>query len=295
VVGVNLHIEVGWKFTVALVEWSERLAIPFCLWIHDYWPHHKKSVRFLTVQHDACLLAATPAIRDALGADGFQAEIVPAGVPLPAGPEVSTVDPVSGSSKAIVVVGRLVPRKRFIDAVRAFSKARLDRKAAMHLILLPSLVYPAEHDEELIREIRAEAVQGGTSRGSIRIVREPLVPFDFSSYAVSVRPSDYEGLSMTPIESAYAGCPPLLSDIPPHRAIVEALFVMKPGDFLHPVGDHEALAVLLTDEIGTGRRRAELAARLPEVRETIESRWSLERAAGTFARLTQEGHERMMP
>ena len=43
-------------------------------------------------------------------------------------------------------------------------------------------------------------------------------------------PRSYEGFSMTPIEAAYTGCPPLMSEIPAHRAIAQTLFPGQAGD-----------------------------------------------------------------
>ena len=58
---------------------------------------------------------------------------------------------------------------------------------------------------------------------------------------------------MTPIEAAYSGCPPLMSDIPAHRTIAAALFGDGAHEFLFPVGDVAALGHLMRDEIQTGR------------------------------------------
>ena len=48
VCGVNLHIERSWESTQALAEWGRDSGIRCFLYAHDYWPHHREAVRWLT-------------------------------------------------------------------------------------------------------------------------------------------------------------------------------------------------------------------------------------------------------
>src|SRR3970282_1454032 len=83
-------------------------------------------------------------------------------------------------------------------------------------------------------------------------------PIDYSAAFSYVCASSYEGFSMSPIEALYAGCPALMSDIPAHQAIVQALFPEWAEDFVYPVGNAAALALLMRDEVQTERRRKRL-------------------------------------
>jgi glycosyltransferase involved in cell wall biosynthesis len=299
VVGINLHIEVGWDFTVALLSWCQRRAKPFYLHVHDYWPSHRNRVKVLTGQYDAGLLAITPHIAEALAADGFSADLLPVGVCV--GDRPADLPAHAQTRRAIVgCVGRLVPRKRFTDVVRGFCHAGLGqagggvgRAADLYLRVPPSLVFTAEQDRARLAEIRA-AAGACSDRDAIHIDPAPRLGTDYSGWSAYVCASEYEGVSMTPIESVLDGCPPLISDIPPHRALAEALFAGRADEFLFPVGDHRALADLLRDEVRTGWRRAELAQRRDEIHDRVSRDWSLRTTARALASLTGDGH-RVVP
>jgi glycosyltransferase involved in cell wall biosynthesis len=284
VVGANLHIEVGWEFSLALAEWCRMLPKPLYLHLHDYWPHHRDAITVLERDFGARLLAITPAIVEGLAADGFAAELLPVGINVPVSPV-----PVAAPAEPTTVasVGRLVPRKHFADTVRAFCLADLGPGVVLYLRLPPSLVYTPEQDRERLREVRAE-LRACRARPRIRISRRPRLGTDYTRWSVYVCASEYEGVSMTPIEAAMQGCPPLMSDIAPHRAIVDVLFPGRDAEFLFPVGDCDALAALLRDEVLTGRRRAELAAGRAQFHALIEHVWSLRNTARALAALSQD-------
>ena len=90
---------------------------------------------------------------------------------------------------------------------------------------------------------------------------------------------------MAPIEAAWCGVPPLMSDIPAHRAIARALVPEHERDFLFGVGDLDGLARLLRDEVASGARRGLLAERRAQIRAVVEERWSLARTAEALAAL----------
>jgi glycosyltransferase involved in cell wall biosynthesis len=281
VVGINLHIEVGWQFSVALAEWCHEVGKPLHLHVHDYWPHHREGLRTLTHIYGATVWAITPAICAALSDDDCASRLLPVGVAVPeAGVQID--DPAPGP-QTIASVGRLVPRKRFPDIVRAFRHADMGEEVALYIRVPPSLVYSPEEDAECMAEIEAEA-RGCPS--TVCIDPHGRLGTDYTAWSVYVSASEYEGLSMTPIESVLQGCPPLVSDIPPHRVIVETLFPTCVADYLFPVGDWRTLAGLLRDEVLTRRRKRELLGRLDEVQDIANSVWSLRTTAVALAGLT---------
>jgi hypothetical protein len=104
---------------------------------------------------------------------------------------------------------------------------------------------------------------------------------------VYVSAAEYEGLSMTPLEAVLQGCPFLLSDIAPHRAIAAALLPDIP--VLFGVGDRPALAALLEHELRTGERRTAVRERAQEIHAIAEADWSLRSTARRLGQLTPSG------
>src|SRR5262249_14394899 len=139
--------------------------------------------------------------------------------------------------KIIASIGRLLRRKRFPDIVRAFCHAGLHRTAQLRLTLVRSHVFGTEQDAEQLRLIKHEIEKPGIASSSIQLVMTPTVPPDYSPLSIYVCASDYEGFSMMPFEAAYSGCPPIVSDIPPHKLMATVLFGERADDFLYPVTD----------------------------------------------------------
>jgi glycosyltransferase involved in cell wall biosynthesis len=265
-----------------LVRWCITDAKPFYLHVHDYWPHHRDRVEVLVERYGARLLAITPHIADALASDGFPAALLPVGVAV----GVPRPVPIGRAGRPTVgCVGRLVPRKRFTDVVRGFCHAGLGQVADLHLRVPPSLVYPPEQDLARLREIRAAADRCSGTADAVYIDRVARVGTDYSKWSAYVSASEYEGVSMTPIESVLDGCAPLVSDIPPHRALIDTLFPGRADEFLFPVGDYRTLAGLLRDEVHTGRRRADIARRQREIHDHVDKSWSLRITARAMAAL----------
>lgn len=284
VVGFNLHIEAGWEHTLALAGWCRRRGIPLYLYAHDYWPHHRDAVAVLTEQFGAHLFAITPAIVSDLAAHRFAAQLLPAGVAVPVQPLTAPARSVAGRPPTVAAVGRLVPRKRFGDVVGAFCRVKAATEAVLYLRVPPSLVYPPEQDRERLDEIRAEA--GACLRnGRVVIDPQPRAGTEYGDWSVYVSASEYEGVSMPPLEAIIQGCPFLLSDIAPHRAIADALFPGRAADFLFPLGDRAALAVLLEHELRTRKRRAEARDRAAEIHAVVERGWSLRTTARRLVQL----------
>jgi len=283
VIGANLHIEVRWDLSQALARWCACHSIPLYDNVHDYWPHHRDNLAQLVDRWKVSLAGASPYIIESLAAAGCESRCLPMGVQLPGG--LASPRP---SPKVIASVGRLIRRKRFPDVARAFCSAGLDKSEKLCLTLLRSQVFGAEQDYAQLSAIRNEIERPGVKRDAIELSFVPTVPPDYSSYSVYVCASDYEGFSMPPYEAAYCGCPPILSDIPPHRWMAGALFGERASDFLFPAGATEVLADLLSDEIATGRRQDWILADHARIRSTIESRFSLQTTARAFAQLCRE-------
>lgn len=287
VVGVNLHADIWFDYSIGVFDWCARSGRRVYLYVHDYYPTHRVLIESLVARYGCGLLASTEYIRAAMRADGFDVVLAPVGVPIgnvEQGP-LPARDP--SSPKVVGSVGRLVPRKRFGDVVTAFGSTGLAGRASLHLRLTASCVLGVEHDEEMIAGIRAESERHRLGE-FIRIDRSPTERSDYRGYDAYVCASSYEGFSMTPIEAAYSGCPPLMSDIPAHLAIARTLFPGRAGDFLFAMGDTRSLARLMADEIESGRRATYLRGRLAEVRELVESHLSPRRTAEVLVALAEQ-------
>lgn len=277
-IGVNLHIEAGWECSLALARWCAQRAVPLYNYVQDYWPHHFEPLRELT----ACgveLVGSSPFINASLAADQFRSGYLPMGAQLP------PPGPARPGSRTIASIGRLVRRKRFPDVVRAFCGAGLDRTARLQLTVLGSQVFGSEQDALQLRLITEQIGRPGVRAEAIQLLTTPTVPPDYAGFAAYVLASDYEGFSMTPYEAAYAGCPPIVSDIPPHRFMAQALFGEHAGEFLYPVGDTLALGASLADELATGSRRRRLEADQEGIRRTIETGYSVRTTARAMVAL----------
>jgi len=281
VVAVNLQIEVQAEVSLALAEHCARQSIPLFNYVQDYWPHHFEPMQQLTETYGVRLLGASPFILSSLTKDHFEAAYLPMGAQLPPKVKIDSMP----FPKVIGSVGRLVRRKRFPDIVRAFCEGGLDQTAQLRLTLIRSHVFGSEQDEQQLHLIRQEMTRPGVNPNAIHCSMTPCVPPDYASLAIYVYASDYEGFSMTPYEAAYAGCPPIVSDIPPHRLMAETLFHDQAEAFLYPVCNTDALAERLRDEVETGWRWRYVKEHQEEIRDQIERRFSLQTTARAFVDL----------
>lgn len=280
VVAINAQIEVGWASSEALFAWCRERGVPAFVYAHDYWPQHRPALETLVARHGARVIASTPFVADAIRREGFDCGVVDVGVPLPdawPSPVPRAVPPIVASA------GRLVPRKRLADVVRGFAASGLDGRARLYLRLLPSQVFGDASDRAQLEEIEHEIA--ASRLAAVTLDRRPGELPDYATYSAYACTSSYEGFGMPVIEAAFHGCPPLMSDIPPHRRSAEGMFGAHAQEHLFPVGDWAALGALLRDEILTGRRAARIAAGLDALRRTIEARWSLAATARALGRL----------
>jgi glycosyltransferase involved in cell wall biosynthesis len=290
VVGVNAHVDLRFDYTIAWLEWCRRTGRRAYLYVHDYWPQHGPLLTSLVVRYGCELLASTAFIRDAMRADGLRVVLVPVGVSLQNLERGVPASRDPGGPRIVGAVARVVPRKRLEDVVTAFCSAGLADRAKLRMRLLASRVNPVERDDVIVRAIEAVAeAQGGRDRAEVILERSATDRADYRNYDVYACASSYEGFSMTPIEAAYSGCPPLMSDIPAHRAIAAALFGDQAHEFLFPVGDVMALGHLMRDEIYTGRRGVYARSRLGDVRALVETRWSPAMTAAALIEVAVNG------
>jgi glycosyltransferase involved in cell wall biosynthesis len=137
-------------------------------------------------------------------------------------------------SPSILWVGRLVDGKDPLTAVSAFALAASTLPDA-HLHLLAT-------DRTLESQVRTRAAELGLLAQRIHIhdpVPSTYIKGWYEAATIFFSTSRHEGSGYSLIEALTCGCVPVVSDIPPHRAIV--------GDFgaRFPVGDVHAAAVSL--------------------------------------------------
>jgi glycosyltransferase involved in cell wall biosynthesis len=290
VVVINGQIEVGWGHTEAIFAWCQTRGIPAYVYAHDYWAHHLPATKTLTEAYGAHLVAATPFVAGQLEREGFTPGLIDVGIVMPDQLPLPRTPP---PPKVVASVARLTARKRLADVVQGFAESGLDGSARLYLLVAPSQVFTSQSDQAEMRAIQAEIDRGRlmgvtVDRRSGQRENHDLAADwypDYASYSVYVCPSSYEGFGMPVVEAALYGCPPLMSDIPPHRRNAEILFGDRAPDFLFPVADTRALGALLRDELTTGRRKAMLVGRIEEIRGTIASRFSLHGTAQALGQL----------
>lgn len=165
----------------------------------------------------------------------------------------------------VLFVGRLVPEKRVELLIE--TAALLDDPDLRFVI-----VGGSSHSDDYAMSLRERAA------GDPRIVfcdyvfGEQLLQL-YRSAAVFVLPSDLEGLPLVLLEAINMACPVVVSDIDPHREIVER---SAPGHRLFDHGCARSLADALADEIAdpeTGRYG------IRELRHSALLRYSWDRVA----------------
>jgi glycosyltransferase involved in cell wall biosynthesis len=109
----------------------------------------------------------------------------------------------------IIAVGRLVPEKGFHDLIDAFRMAAVrDHKLV--------IVGDADHADEYSRRLRARAAKNVVFTG---FLRGEAVQILLRNASLFVLPSSCEGMPIAALEAIIGGCPVLLSDIEPNRAL----------------------------------------------------------------------------
>jgi len=141
--------------------------------------------------------------------------------------------------KYILLVSRLVPEKRHLDLILAFSKAGLDGWSL-------ALVGASDHPDDYTRSVLDTAADtpGVVCTGfqSGLALREL-----YSHASLFVLPSSHEGLPIALLEALSYGLPALASDIPANME------VGNPGISFFPLGDVDKLAQGLSEHATKAR------------------------------------------
>lgn len=131
--------------------------------------------------------------------------------------------------KYVVWIGRMVPEKRLDDLVTAFRRVPSSWKLAV--------VGEGSHTDRYVASVRALAggddrivFTGFQSGAALEALR--------SSAGAYASPSELEGLPLSVLECMESGVPAILSDIGPHRELMEGV---AGYDLFHPAGDVETL------------------------------------------------------
>jgi glycosyltransferase involved in cell wall biosynthesis len=170
-------------------------------------------------------------------ADARCFEVLEAAAMLPAdgGPVVSLA-----GTPAVLWVGRLVPGKDPVTAVRAFALADLPRA---HLHVLAT-------DRTLEAAVRDAIAAAGDAAARVHVhdpVAHDHVGAWYSAADVFFSTSHHEAAGYSLLEAMSRGCVPAVTDIPAHLAVVGDVG----GTF--PVGDHAAAARALEQAAGGSR------------------------------------------
>jgi glycosyltransferase involved in cell wall biosynthesis len=175
-----------------------------------------------------------------------------------------------GPGLTVLTVGRLIPQKDQATLLAAFARiaGRDDR-----LVVIGEGPLHAELDAEVGRLGIAD-----------RVEMTGLMPRDevyrrLGSADLFVSPSRGEGLPLSVLEAMTAGLPSVLSDIAPHREIVEDTDVAE----LIPVGDVDALATAMDrlHRMSAAERRAAGA----RGRELVKGHFNLDAMAEGYHRV----------
>jgi glycosyltransferase involved in cell wall biosynthesis len=157
-------------------------------------------------------------------------------------------------ARLLVDVGRVIPSKRQLDAVRALAQLA-ERHPSAHL----ALVGPIGSSDYASRIERAARDAGIGGRVHLVDARRDVATW-LRAADVFVFPSEFEGLPLALAEAAAAGCAIVASDIHGNREVVPSDEMGK----LVPVGDVDAIAramdAYLTDD--AHRRRVGAAVRV---------------------------------
>lgn len=227
------HTSVLLPLGVALHPRSWRAWRSMVLTVHDSFYDYKPRNQLLTAAGLAlfprvvfCSRSAWQSLPSALRTmTGDRARVVQNGADLERVKRIADgVERPSDGRFRVVSVGRLEPVKDPLGLLRAFDTGADDR-CRLELIGAGSLAEQVEH----------AVLEGGLED---RVDVTGLVPRDdvFRAYARSdlfVSASHGEGLPIAVLEAMAAGLPVVLSDIPPHREVVDGLPcvpLVAPGD-----------------------------------------------------------------
>jgi glycosyltransferase involved in cell wall biosynthesis len=145
----------------------------------------------------------------------------------------------------VIFVGRLVPEKRVDDLINAFRQLKTDSKLVVIGTGSPGYVSYLKMLAELDRRIIFTGL----------LERPALAPV-FRSAAAYVSASELEGFPMSLLECVEHSVPAVVSDIAPHRELLEGV---ARYDLFFRVGDLSALSARLSSVLNNPRHYQEVA------------------------------------
>lgn len=159
--------------------------------------------------------------------------LIPNGVVLPELPSMTGNLAQFGLTpgKYIVLVSRLVPEKRHMDLIAAFSRAGL---VDWKLAIVGSSDHPDAYTRQILETVANTAGVVCTGFQSGQTLREL-----YAHAGLFVLPSSHEGLPIAMLEALSYGLPVVASNIPAN------LEVGLPAENYYPLGDVDALATKL--------------------------------------------------
>ena len=141
----------------------------------------------------------------------------------------------------ILFVGTIEPRKNLITLLRAFGETQMNTDLRAQLVI-------AGQEGWLMGEMSSYIEREGL-QGQIRFtgyVADEDLRALYSSCAVSVYPSQYEGFGFPPLEAMACGAPVIAADVPSlHETVGQAALRVPPTDVQQLA---RALVEMLTDE-----------------------------------------------
>lgn len=164
-------------------------------------------------------------------------------------------------NKYILLVSRLVPEKRHLDLIQAFTSANL---SGYKLVFVGSSDHPDEYVQTIInhaannQNIVLTGFQSGDTLNSL-----------YAHAALFVLPSSHEGLSISLLEALSFGLPVIASDIPANLELQ-----LNPACYFE-LGKIEELAMLLKQNIN---QAASIEKRM-DIRAWVSSHYNWNRVA----------------
>lgn len=285
VVHVHAPASAAMLLVACLLERRSRRDVVFTL--HNSWPNLRRRNRLLAALAIAFFprvvccsrsaAASVPGPVRRFARNGL--EVVPNGVDLARVDRARATTPVGGGSTdrdedfTFVTVGRLIPIKDQQLLLRAFARVAGPRD---RLVLVGE--GPLQH--------RLEELAVSLGAGD-RVTFTGLLPRDdvyrvLASADVFVSPSHGEGLPVSVMEAMATAMPVVLSDIAPHRELLEE----GSGPVLTPVGDVTGLSGAMRRlRQASAARRAAVGA---SCRRQVEERFSLTAMSRGYGRLYTE-------
>jgi glycosyltransferase involved in cell wall biosynthesis len=159
------------------------------------------------------------------------------------------------AGKYVLLVSRLVPEKRHLDLIDAFSRAGLD---GWKLVLVGASDHPDEYTRSVLAAAKETPNVVCTGFQSGLALREL-----YAHAGTFVLPSSHEGLPIAMLEALSYGLPVIASDIPANMEVNSA------GIDYYPLGDVPALA----KQLGVNAKAARDPAHSDMVKRQLAERY----------------------